>query len=69
MNLQHAIFVLHYFFIEYSLTFLSATQLIGIFFPVFLCLHHTVLPLRRQENHTAYSFWSPKRTVILARFL
>ena len=27
--------VLHYFFIEYSLTFLSATQLIGIFFSGF----------------------------------
>ena len=34
MNLQHDIFV-HYFFIEYSLTFLSATQLIGIFFSGF----------------------------------
>ena len=36
MNPRHGIFVLHYFFIEYSLAyFLSATQLIGIFFRFF----------------------------------
>ena len=59
MNLQHGIFVLHYFFIEYSLTFLSATQLIGIFFrffyvytmPYCLCAAKRIIP-HTASGHT-----------------
>ena len=70
MNPRHGIFVLHYFFIEYSLAYflkcLAAYR--DFFFLVFLSSLHTGLLLRRHENHTAYSFCSHKRTVIWRDF-